>query len=87
MGAHSTKNGGVNKVITNDGEADASALELLATTCSSGTCPTIFRTDRGTILVQGYVADAQQAGVALAPNEMLVEIPAELLTAAHSASA
>lgn len=66
-------------------EATSPALELLATTCSSGTCPTIFRSDRGTILVQGYAVDAQQAGVTLAAGELLVEIPAELLTAAHSA--
>ncbi|GAA4606027.1 hypothetical protein GCM10023107_74410 [Actinoplanes octamycinicus] len=62
------------------------ALELLATSCSSGTCPTVFRTDRGTILVQGYAVDAQQAGVTLTAGELLVEIPAELLTAAHQAA-
>lgn len=68
-------------------DATGPTLELLATTCSSGTCPTIFKSDRGTILIQGYAADAQQAGVTLAADELLVEIPAELLAAAHSASA
>ncbi|GAA2713826.1 hypothetical protein Apa02nite_056710 [Actinoplanes palleronii] len=68
----------------NDGTGPA--LELLATTCSSGTCPTVFRSDRGTILIQGYAVDAQQSGVTLAPGELLVEIPAELLTAAHLAA-
>ncbi|MDT5041478.1 MAG: hypothetical protein QOE51_2463 [Actinoplanes sp.] len=71
-----------------DNEANglmAPALELLATTCSTGSCPTIFKTDRGTILIQGYAVDPQGAGVTLAPNELLVEIPAELLAAIRPA--
>jgi hypothetical protein len=67
-----------------DNEANdtaAHALELVATTCSTGSCPTIFRSDRGTIVIQGYAVDAQRAGVKLAPDELLVEIPAELLAA------
>jgi hypothetical protein len=65
-----------------DNEVDGArtpALELLATTCSTGTCPTIFRSDRGTIVIQGYAVDAQRAGVTLAADELLVEIPEELL--------
>jgi hypothetical protein len=65
--------------------AAAPTLELLATTCSSGTCPTIFRSDRGTILIQGYAVDARRAGVNLAPGELLVEIPSELLAAVRTA--
>ena len=61
--------------------ATAPGLEVLATSCSTGTCPTIFKTDRGTIMVQGYAVDAGLAGVALAPDELLVEIPVELLAA------
>jgi hypothetical protein len=61
-------------------------LRLLATTCTSGSCPTIFESDRGTILIQGYAVDAQQAGVTLGADELLVEIPAELLAAVRSAS-
>lgn len=71
-----------------DNEANGSAvpaLELLATTCSSGTCPTIFKTDRGTIVIQGYAVDAHRAGVTLAPDELLVEIPSELLAAIRPA--
>jgi len=65
----------------------APGLEVLATSCSTGTCPTIFKTDRGTIMVQGYAVDAGRAGVTLAPDELLVEIPAELLAAIASTGA
>jgi hypothetical protein len=58
---------------------DASALTLLATTCASGTCPTIFKSDRGTYVIQGYAVNAAQAGVTLAHDELLIEIPSELL--------
>jgi len=57
----------------------APALTLLATTCASGTCPTIFKSDRGTYVIQGYAVDAAQAGVTLAHDELLIEIPTELL--------
>ena len=56
-------------------------LELLATACTSGTCPTIFKSDRGTYVVQGYAVDAGRAGVTLGAGELLVEIPADLLAA------
>lgn len=60
-------------------------LELLATTgkCTNGAggCPSVYRTDRGTYLVQGYiVTDAEalaQAGIP--PGESIVEVPAEVL--------
>jgi hypothetical protein len=45
--------------------------------CRDGTCPTIYRSDRGTIVVQGYVVT--DADVAVPEGEALVEIPAELL--------
>jgi hypothetical protein len=57
----------------------APGLTMLATSCASGTCPTIFESDRGTYVIQGYAVDAGRAGVTLAPDELLVEIPAELL--------
>jgi hypothetical protein len=45
--------------------------------CRDGTCPTIYETDRGTIVVQGYVVTD---GEVIPPEgEALVEIPAELL--------
>ena len=47
----------------------------LTTLCGNGSCPTVYRTDRGTVLVQGPAS----AGVAVGDGELLVEIPRELL--------
>ena len=49
--------------------------------CSGGTCPAVFETDRGTIVVQGSkVTDPEAlAAIELPAHETLVEIPAELL--------
>ena len=55
-------------------------LELLAGPdgCAGKSCPTIYKTDRGTVVVQGYtVTEATTA--ALGPGESLVEIPAALI--------
>ena len=57
------------------------ALTLVATICGGGTCPTVYRTDRDTYVVQGYVVTAETAGVDLPAGEQLVEIPRELLEA------
>lgn len=48
--------------------------------CKDGDCPTVYRTDRGTIGVQGYLLDR-----ATPDGEALVEIPAELLLEAARA--
>lgn len=48
--------------------------------CGSGTCPTIYQTDRDTVLVQGPAA----TGVAVPEGEQLVEIPREVLLEAAS---
>jgi hypothetical protein len=45
--------------------------------CRDGTCPTIYTTDRGTVVVQGYTVT--DADVSVPEGEALVEIPAELL--------
>ncbi|WP_055585197.1 hypothetical protein [Peterkaempfera griseoplana] len=57
-------------------------LTFLGTTSSDGNCPTLYVTDRGTLVVQGYritdpgaVAQLQD----LLPGETAVEIPSELL--------
>lgn len=50
-------------------------FRLVISLCGSGTCPTIYHTDRDTLLVQGYAA----ADVAVPDGEFLVEIPRELL--------
>jgi hypothetical protein len=54
-------------------------LEPISAQCSSGTCPTIYKSDRGTLVVQGYTVTATHAGVAVPEGEHLVEIPIELL--------
>jgi hypothetical protein len=63
---------------------ESAALELLATSCASASCPTIFKSPSGSYVIQGYVVDAEKAGVTLSAGEMLVEIPAELLEFAMS---
>ncbi len=52
-------------------------LTRLSEGCYDGTCPTIYQSDRGTIVVQGWkVTDAD---VTVSEGEALVEIPLELL--------
>lgn len=43
--------------------------------CEGDDCPKVFRTDRGTFVVQGDVA----AFVTTPDGEMAVEVPAEML--------
>jgi hypothetical protein len=45
--------------------------------CKDGDCPTVYRTDSGTLAVQGYTLDYPTPD-----GETLVEIPAELLAEA-----
>jgi hypothetical protein len=49
--------------------------------CAGGTCPTLYETDRGTYVVQGYVVSDEEAlrDLGLPPGESAVEIPAALL--------
>jgi hypothetical protein len=54
-------------------------LKIVTSLCGSGTCPTIYESDRGTLIIQGYPVDAAHAGVVVPEGESLVEIPAELL--------
>lgn len=62
-----------------DKSVEGSPLELtlLTTICGNGTCPTVYRTNRGTYVVQGYVVP-DRVGVDVPEGELLVEIPAEL---------
>lgn len=57
------------------------ATDILRSTCDNGrTCPNINLTDRGTYLVQGYVAAAQYlGGHSLRTGEAVVEVPSSLL--------
>jgi hypothetical protein len=65
----------------------APTLTLLASLCGNGSCPTVYQTDRGTLVVQGYTVAPQTAGLDIPHGEQLVEIPADLLTALMQASA
>ena len=58
-------------------------LHLIATVCGGGTCPTVYRTDRGTYVVQGRTVTADGAGVDLPEGESLVEIPTALFEQLH----
>jgi hypothetical protein len=52
-------------------------LRRLSGGCFDGTCPTVYETDRGTIVVQGWTV--KDTDVAPPEGEALVEIPRELL--------
>lgn len=56
-------------------------LTRIAGECPDGrTCPTVYRTDRGTAVIQGYRLDADTlARVPLGADETAVEIPMSLL--------
>jgi hypothetical protein len=71
----------------NTGVSDAPKLTLVTSLCGTGSCPTVYRTDRGTLVVQGYTVAADQVDLDLPAGEQLVEIPAELLAAVMQAGA
>lgn len=50
-----------------------------ATGCVNGSCPTVYTSDRGTVVVQGHVVRPSDAHVAVPDGESLVEIPRALL--------
>ncbi|MEV2251348.1 hypothetical protein AB0I94_12335 [Streptomyces sp. NPDC050147] len=52
-------------------------VTMLATTCDKKDCPSIYKTDRGTILVQGETPEGH--GLNIPGHEHLVEIPMELI--------
>jgi hypothetical protein len=62
-------------------------LERIAGDCPDGrTCPTVYKTDRETIVVQGYAVPARElTQIALPDGEAAVEIPITLLEAAARA--
>ncbi|MDV6012798.1 hypothetical protein F8178_09960 [Haloechinothrix sp. LS1_15] len=53
-------------------------LHKLGGTCDDDDCPTMYLSDRGSIVVQG-LAVGQSCGLPLADNENAVEVPVELL--------
>lgn len=57
-------------------------VDVLARSCAATSCPTVYRTNRGTLVVQGYTVPAAEAGIDLPAGEALVEIPVSLLATA-----
>ena len=47
--------------------------------CRDGACPTVYRTDRGTLVVQGSSVDRAEIDLTVPDHEDLVEIPLEVL--------
>jgi hypothetical protein len=56
-------------------------LHYLGGNCDIGPCPTLYETDRGTFVVQGFVVDDPEAleTLQLPAGETAVEVPRELL--------
>ena len=54
-------------------------LSVVANRCGGGECPTIYKTDRGTLVVQGYSFEPAAAGTSVPTGEQMVEIPIALL--------
>lgn len=52
-------------------------VTTLVSTCDKNGCPTIYETDRGTILVQGETP--ADHGLRIPSHETLVEIPLDLI--------
>ncbi len=49
--------------------------------CIAGGCPAIFKTDRGTYLIIGTNLDSARGLLSdrIGPNEVVIEVPAELV--------
>lgn len=56
-------------------------VRRIAGTCHDGLCPTVYVSDSGSVVVQGYTV-SQADGLTLGEGESAVEIPADLLRAA-----
>jgi hypothetical protein len=68
-------------------DGDIQHLERVAGTCQDGDiCPTIYKTDRGTIVVQGdQLSAASLKLITLPSGETAAEIPTSLLLEAARA--
>jgi hypothetical protein len=61
-------------------------IEFIGTSSGNNGCPTLYRTERGTIIVQGAtvtdptaLAEMHRHGNGIPSHESAVEVPAELL--------
>jgi uncharacterized protein (DUF779 family) len=57
-------------------------MKVLAGGCVDASCPTVYATEHGTVVVQGQLIN--DTDVVLGEGEALVEIPAELLKQANA---
>jgi hypothetical protein len=73
--------------LTSLGERNLVKLTLLGTESENGGSPTLYATDRGTYVVQGWrVSDPEaQAQLVVPGHETVVEVPAALLRFARPA--
>jgi hypothetical protein len=62
-------------------EGGGMKVRLIRSTSNTGTCPTIYATDRGTFVVQGTrVTDAEAlAAMDIPVHEAVIEVPFDLL--------
>ena len=58
---------------------DDLGLRIEASLCGSGSCPTVYSSNRDTVVVQGYPVAPDAAGVSVPAGEFLVEIPVNIL--------
>lgn len=49
--------------------------------CQGGNCPTVYLSDRGTVVFQGYTV-ASAEGMTLAEGEQAVELPLDVVRSA-----
>lgn len=54
-------------------------LTQVAVACADAGCPTVYNTDRDTVVVQGYAVPSAEAGIDVPAGELLVEVPRSLL--------
>jgi hypothetical protein len=54
-------------------------LTLMTSSCTSGSCPTVYESGRGTLVIQGYEVSTASSGMDVPAGERLVEIPIDLL--------
>jgi len=57
---------------------DTLQVTLLATSCKNGDCPSVYLSDRGTLVVQGDGVRAAQ-GMRLGSGEQAVEVPMSVI--------
>lgn len=54
---------------------------FITSNCAAKTCPTVYKTDRGTFAVQGDLINPEVSDVSVGPHEGIVEIPEALARA------